>query len=404
MLLFVDRAQHQQPEFALTEALAPVVARLCNRLDGIPFALELAAALVPVYSLDQIIVRLDNRFNLLIDGKSHGFAATADVACNARLEPRLLSETERRVLRRISLFLGGFTLGGAAAVAVDETINESADGVYFRNWLHARWSSPTRPIPRHVTDCWKPSARMGAKSWTTRARPPQCSAVTHITSAPNSKARSMTGCAFPNRTGAPATCRKSITSAHGARLVTRCRRRCGDRRRPRGRFGTVVDIALALRRGSTATRGCCGAGPAGHIEVGPSASPPAGRGWVRCWSQLHRRKRWRPSNTRSVSTKSWAIRWDLPIRKCGSAVPRDGHVGSVRIGHCCTRRGVARIETTRGCPRCSASTSPILDSLKDVRCTIHSVRERITERALSLYREAGSKLAGWRPHCTTSPT
>src|SRR5437879_5853062 len=65
---FVERAQHQQPELALTAALGPAVAQLCVRLDGIPFALELAAALVHVYSIDEINVRLDDRFNLLLDG------------------------------------------------------------------------------------------------------------------------------------------------------------------------------------------------------------------------------------------------------------------------------------------------------------------------------------------------
>src|SRR5205807_2262535 len=59
VLLFVNRAQQQQHEFSLTPASARSVARLCARLDGIPFALELAAALVPTYTIDEINARLD---------------------------------------------------------------------------------------------------------------------------------------------------------------------------------------------------------------------------------------------------------------------------------------------------------------------------------------------------------
>jgi tetratricopeptide (TPR) repeat protein len=125
-LLFVDRAQHQQPEFALTAALAPAVAQLCIRLDGIPFALELAAALVHAHSIDEINARLDDRFNLLLDGSRTALPRQQTLRATLDWSHGLLSEPERRVLQRASLFLGGFTLGAAAAVATDEMISESA--------------------------------------------------------------------------------------------------------------------------------------------------------------------------------------------------------------------------------------------------------------------------------------
>ena len=125
VLLFVDRAQHQQPDFALTGALAPAVAQLCNRLDGIPFALELAAALVPVYSLDQINGRLSDRFNLLTDGSRTALPRQQTLRATLEWSHGLLSDAERRTLRRVSLFLGGFTLGAATAIVTDETIGES---------------------------------------------------------------------------------------------------------------------------------------------------------------------------------------------------------------------------------------------------------------------------------------
>jgi predicted ATPase/DNA-binding winged helix-turn-helix (wHTH) protein len=126
VLLFVDRAQHQQPEFTLTLALAPAVGQLCIRLDGIPFALELAAALVPTYSLEQIIARLDDRFNLLTDGSRTALPRQQTLRATLDWSHGLLSDAERRVLRRLSLFLGGFVLEAATAVATDETICESA--------------------------------------------------------------------------------------------------------------------------------------------------------------------------------------------------------------------------------------------------------------------------------------
>ncbi len=126
VMLFVDRAQHQRPEFALTAALTPAVAQLCIRLDGIPFALELAAALVHTHSIEEINARLDDRFNLLMDGSRTALPRQQTLRATLDWSYGLLSEPERRVLRRVSLFLGGFALGAATAVATDETISESA--------------------------------------------------------------------------------------------------------------------------------------------------------------------------------------------------------------------------------------------------------------------------------------
>jgi predicted ATPase/DNA-binding winged helix-turn-helix (wHTH) protein len=126
VLLFVDRAQHQWPDFALTAALTPAVGQLCIRLDGIPFALELAAALVPMYSPEQIGARLDDRFDLLTGGSRTALPRQQTLRATLDWSHGLLSEAERRVLRRVSLFLGGFALEAATAVATDETIGASA--------------------------------------------------------------------------------------------------------------------------------------------------------------------------------------------------------------------------------------------------------------------------------------
>ena len=85
--LFVDRAQRIAPDFALTDENAAAVADICRRLDGIPLALELAAARVKVLSVEQIRSKLDDRFRLLTGGED-GAAATADAAGGDSVELR----------------------------------------------------------------------------------------------------------------------------------------------------------------------------------------------------------------------------------------------------------------------------------------------------------------------------
>jgi predicted ATPase/DNA-binding winged helix-turn-helix (wHTH) protein len=126
VLLFVDRAQHQQHDFALTPERAPAVAELCVRLDGIPLALELAAAHVHSLSIEQINTRLDDRFELLTEGSRTALPRQQTLHATLDWSHGLLSERERRVLRRLAIFAGGFTVEAAAAVANDETI-ESTD-------------------------------------------------------------------------------------------------------------------------------------------------------------------------------------------------------------------------------------------------------------------------------------
>lgn len=122
--LFVERSQRQQIGFALTPSRAPVVARLCSHLDGIPLALELAAARVRSLSVEQILARIDDRFRLLASGA--GAAEPRQRTLRAALDWSfdLLAEDERTVLRRVSVFAGGFTVEAAAAAAVDAALDE----------------------------------------------------------------------------------------------------------------------------------------------------------------------------------------------------------------------------------------------------------------------------------------
>ena len=86
--LFADRAAAVRPGFALDAANAPAVARLCRTLDGIPLAIELAAARVGALSVEQIAARLGDRFRLLASGRPHRPAAPADPAGGRGLELR----------------------------------------------------------------------------------------------------------------------------------------------------------------------------------------------------------------------------------------------------------------------------------------------------------------------------
>lgn len=114
--LFVDRAQTVQPSFSLEAANATSVASVCARLEGLPLALELAAACVPVLALPQILERLDDSFNLLVGGSRT--APTRQQTLRATLDWSygLLSDPERLVFQRLSVFAGHFSLEAAEAV------------------------------------------------------------------------------------------------------------------------------------------------------------------------------------------------------------------------------------------------------------------------------------------------
>jgi predicted ATPase/DNA-binding CsgD family transcriptional regulator len=115
--LFTDRARRADASFALDEATAPAVARLVARLDGMPLAIELAAARVEALGVAQLLDRIDDRFTLLEAGdrlaaeRQRSLAATVEWSC------RLLDEQQQRVFRAVSVFPGPFTLEGAEAVA-----------------------------------------------------------------------------------------------------------------------------------------------------------------------------------------------------------------------------------------------------------------------------------------------
>jgi predicted ATPase/DNA-binding CsgD family transcriptional regulator/Tfp pilus assembly protein PilF len=108
--LFVERAQAVRPGFALTAGVAPAVGEICQRLDGLSLAIELAAARVGVLSPAQIASRLDDRFGLLTEGSRTAPHRHESLQAALDWSYALLSEPEQMLLRRLSVFTGGFVL------------------------------------------------------------------------------------------------------------------------------------------------------------------------------------------------------------------------------------------------------------------------------------------------------
>jgi predicted ATPase/class 3 adenylate cyclase len=118
--LFVDRAQLVQPSFELTNNNVRSVAHVCHRLDGMPLAIELAAARVKVLPIQQIEERLDDRFRLLTSGGRTVLERHQALSGVLDWSYQLLSEAERIVLRRLSIFVGGWTLEAAEHVVAGD--------------------------------------------------------------------------------------------------------------------------------------------------------------------------------------------------------------------------------------------------------------------------------------------
>jgi predicted ATPase/DNA-binding CsgD family transcriptional regulator len=116
VLLFVQRAQAVKSDFVVTSRNAAVVSAICARLEGLPLAIELAAAWVRVLGVDQILERLDNTFELLVGGSRS--APTRQQTMRATLDwgYGLLSEAERVVFQRLAVFVGGWSLEAAETV------------------------------------------------------------------------------------------------------------------------------------------------------------------------------------------------------------------------------------------------------------------------------------------------
>jgi len=114
--LFADRVTAVLPAFRVTDRNVSAVAQICLRLDGVPLAIELAAARVPVLSVEQIAVGLDDRFRLLTAGNRAAVPRQRTLRATVDWSHDLLSDTERMLFRRLAIFSGSWSLEGVEAV------------------------------------------------------------------------------------------------------------------------------------------------------------------------------------------------------------------------------------------------------------------------------------------------
>ena len=115
--LFTDRARHARHDFAVTDDNVAAVGEICARLDGLPLAIELAAARVRALSLTEILDTLHDRFRLLTGGARTAVRRQQTLRASVDWSHNLLSEPERTLFRRLAAFLGGFDLDAAQAIA-----------------------------------------------------------------------------------------------------------------------------------------------------------------------------------------------------------------------------------------------------------------------------------------------
>lgn len=120
--LFIDRATAAVPAFSVTNNNAPALAHVCHQLDGIPLAIELAAAKIRVLSVEQIAKRLDDRFRLLTGGSRTALERHQTLRAAIDWSYNLLSPTEQVLFQRLSVFVGGWTLEAAESICEGGTV------------------------------------------------------------------------------------------------------------------------------------------------------------------------------------------------------------------------------------------------------------------------------------------
>lgn len=119
--LFAERARAARSDFALNAESIQIIASICTQLDGMPLAIELAAARVKTLSLEQIAAQLDNRFALLTSGSRIAPSRQQTLRATLDWSYELLTQTERELFQQLSVFVGGFTLDPLESVVLSDS-------------------------------------------------------------------------------------------------------------------------------------------------------------------------------------------------------------------------------------------------------------------------------------------
>jgi predicted ATPase/class 3 adenylate cyclase len=134
--LFIERAARAEPRFRLTAANAAAIFQICQRLDGIPLAIELAAARLKLFTPEQIAQRLDDRFQLLSGGSRTALPRQQTLRALIDWSYQSLNAAEQRALRRLAVFLGGWTIEGAEAVIQDPDALDALNGLVNKSLVN----------------------------------------------------------------------------------------------------------------------------------------------------------------------------------------------------------------------------------------------------------------------------
>jgi hypothetical protein len=168
MQFFLDRARAVLPGFEITDDNAELIGRLCRRLDGLPLAIELAAAKLRMMAVAQVLAGLNDVFKLLVGGREGGPARHQTLRAALDWSYDMLSPGEQAALRRLSVFAGSFCLAAAQQVATLGGTGPADVLDLLARLVAGRccWSSTRRP--RHGTGCSQPSAGMARSAWPRR--------------------------------------------------------------------------------------------------------------------------------------------------------------------------------------------------------------------------------------------
>ncbi len=172
--LFAERAHAHDSTFVVDEPAAALVGSICRRLDGVPLAIELAAARLGAMSLADLSNRLDQRFRLPTSGNRTAQARQRTLQAVVDWSFGLLSCREREVLCHLWVFVGGFDLQAAEAVGARRVLTRMISPMSLPPWsTKASWS-PTGHRARCASGCWRPSGntpRISSPAQATAPRP-----------------------------------------------------------------------------------------------------------------------------------------------------------------------------------------------------------------------------------------